>query len=136
MAIIHLPIEVHENGSIVPLTDYIKVDIDKCNELPDPTSIKMSLTEQINAAIQEKKQDHMGSDVEQGTVSEQKCSDRVVSESDSESEQPPQKLTISREELEKISQRSRQPIKNSSFKNHFRSSSRHTMKKRSNSIIA
>lgn len=119
MAIIYLPIEVHENGSIVPLTDYIKVDIDKCNELPDPTSIKMSLTEKINAAIQEKKQDQDQDRIDSG------------SDSESESEQPPQKLTISREELEKIIQRSRQPIKNSSFKNHFRSSSRHTMKKRS-----
>lgn len=55
MANIHMPIEVGPTGNITPLSDYIKIEILPCHELPeiDPALNNGSIMQQINKAIQE-----------------------------------------------------------------------------------
>jgi len=53
MANIQMPIEVGPSGSITPLSEFIKIKITTCTELPkkDPTLNNRSIMEQINEAI-------------------------------------------------------------------------------------
>lgn len=59
MANIQMPIEVGPSGSITPLSEFIKINITTCTELPkkDPTLNNRSIMEQINQAIIDIEQD-------------------------------------------------------------------------------
>ena len=113
MANIQMPIEVGPTGNITPLSEYIKIEILPCHELPeiDPTLNNGSIMEQINRAIQEQEND-------------------AYSESDENSSgDETSRLTVSIDDLSKPRQpKSRQ---NMTFKNKQKARHSYTMKSRS-----
>lgn len=61
MANIHMPVEIKPDGSIEPLTEYVRIDIEKCPALPekDENMTDSSVMDQIQMAIQGLEQDNV-----------------------------------------------------------------------------
>jgi len=119
MANIQMPIEIGPSGKIQPLSDYIKIQISKCEELPeiDETMTNSSIMDQINRAIQETDE----------------CSESD-SEEEHDDEEQEEKLMVFLDEIKNI--KTRKPRVNISFKNKASKKSKahhYTMKSRPNS---
>ena len=112
MANIQMPIEVGPTGNITPLSEYIKIEILPCHELPeiDPGLNNGSIMEQINRAIQEQEND-------------------AYSESDYSGDET-SRLTVSIDDLSKP--RPPKSRQNMTFKNKQKARHSYTMKSRSN----
>jgi hypothetical protein len=90
MANIQMPIEVGPTGNITPLSDYIKIKISSCKELPDvdPNLNNGSIMQQINRAIQEQENDAY-SESDDSTNSGDETSRLTVSIDDLSKPRPP-----------------------------------------------
>lgn len=111
MANIQMPIEVGPTGNITPLSEYIKIEIIPCHELPeiDPALNNGSIMQQINQAIQEQYGD-----------------DDAYSENSSDDESC--HLTVSIDDLSKP--RQQKPRQNMTFKSKQKARHSYTMKSR------
>lgn len=104
MANIHMPVEIKPDGSIEPLTEYVRIDIEKCPVLPekDENMTDSSVMEQIQMAIQQK---------------------------ESDSEEPDNvQLSITSDDINRV--RAKKTRQNMSFKNVPKKNMRYTMKRR------
>ena len=114
MANIKMPISV-ENGKLQPMSEYIKITVEKCDELP------------------EKNQDNDGSLMSQiDKILSQQNQDSEPPSHDPEPEHTPKSIIVSLDEIQ--NNRPTKTRQNMSFKNKYhRSISKYTMKNRSNS---
>lgn len=117
MANIQMPIEVGPTGNITPLSEYIKIEILPCHELPeiDPALNNGSIMQQINQAIQEQYGDDDANSADD---------DNSTNSSDNESCH----LTVSIDDLSKP--RQQKPRQNMTFKSKQKARHSYTMKSR------
>lgn len=96
MANINIPIQINidENNRLTPLTEYVKISISNCDNLPEKSSNSFTLMEQINKMFSNNEpsiieDSVLFSNIDDGTVNivpETDSSDESGSESGSESE--------------------------------------------------
>lgn len=158
MANINIPIQINidENNRLTPLTEYVKISISNCDNLPEKSSNSFTLMEQINKMFSNNEpsiieDSVLFSNIEDGTVnivpdtdssteSGSESSDDSDSTEESEtndqqehSQEPVQehsqesRLTITINEL--LNKKAKSHHLNSSFKNKPTTSSRYTLKK-------
>ena len=153
MANINIPIQINidDNNRVTPLTEYVKISISNCDNLPEKSSNSFTLMEQINKLFSNNEpsiieDSVLFSNIEEGIVnivpdtdsstgSDSESSDDSGSESDSSEEsetnqqrEPTQEnlLTISLNEL--LNKKPKSQHLNTSFKNKPTKSSRYTLK--------
>jgi len=155
MANINIPLQINidDNNRVIPLTDYVKVSITKCDNLPEKSSDNFTIMEQINKLFSNDEPNIIDdvvlfSKIEDGTVnivpdtdsstdSGSESSDESDSDSTEESETNDQQeaaqehrqespLSISLNEL--LNKKPKSQHLNTSFKNKPTTSSRYTLK--------
>ena len=153
MANINIPIQINidDNNRVTPLTEYVKISISNCDNLPEKSSNNFTLMEQINKMFSNNEpsiieDSVLFSNIEEGIVnivpdtdsstdSDTESSDASVSDTDSSEEsetnqqrEPTQEnlLTISLNEL--LNKKPKSQHLNTSFKNKPTKSSRYTLK--------
>jgi hypothetical protein len=157
MANINIPLQINidDNNQLTPLTEYVKVSITKCDNLPEKSSNSFTLMEQINKLFSNDEpsiieDSVLFSNIDDGTVnivpdtdsstdsgsdSSDDSSDDSDSAEESEtndqqepSQEPAQesRITISTNEL--LNKKSKSQHLNTSFKNKPTTSSRYTLK--------
>ena len=155
MANINIPIQINidENNRLTPLTEYVKISISNCDNLPEKSSNNFTLMEQINKMFSNNEpsiieDSVLFSNIESGTVnivpdtdssteSGSESSDDADTDSTEESEtndqqepdqEPSQesRLTITINEL--LNKKAKSHHLNTSFKNKPTTSSRYTLK--------
>ena len=162
MANINIPLQINidDNNRVIPLTDYVKVSITKCDNLPEKSSDNFTIMEQINKLFSNDEPNIIDdvvlfSKIEDGTVnivpdtdsstdSGSESSDESDSDSTEESETNDQQeaaqehrqespLSISLNEL--LNKKPKSQHLNTSFKNKPTTSSRYTLKNLSYRIM-
>lgn len=153
MANINIPIEVdtNDNNKLIPLNDYVKVSITKCDSLPEKSSNSFTIMEQINSLFSNNEPSIIDdsllfSNIQDGIVNivpETDSSDESGSDSDSDSDSVSSEesetnhnhessqespLIISLNEI--LNKKPKSQHLNTSFKNKSTTGSRYTMKKR------
>jgi len=155
MANINIPLQINidDNNRVIPLTDYVKVSITKCDSLPEKSSDNFTIMEQINKLFSNDEPNIIDdvvlfSKIEDGTVnivpdtdsstdSGSESSDESDSDSTEESETNDQPeaaqehrqespLSISLNEI--LNKKPKSQHLNTSFKNKPTTSSRYTLK--------
>ena len=153
MANINIPIQINidDNNSLTPLTEYVKISISNCDNLPEKSSNSFTLMEQINKLFSNNEpsiieDSVLFSNIEEGIVnivpdtdsstgSDSESSDDSGSDTDSSEEsktnqqrEPTEEpsLTISLNEL--LNKKPKSQHLNTSFKNKPTKSSRYTLK--------
>jgi len=153
MANINIPIQINmdDNNRVMPLTEYVKISISNCDNLPEKSSNSFTLMEQINKMFSNNEpsiidDSALFSNIEDGIVtivedtdpstdSGYESSDDSDSAEESETndqqestQEPSQesRLTISTNEL--LNKKSKSQHLNTSFKNKPTKSSRYTLK--------
>ena len=153
MANINIPIQINidDNNSLTPLTEYVKISISNCDNLPEKSSNSFTLMEQINKLFSNNEpsiieDSVLFSNIEEGIVnivpdtdsstgSDSESSDDSGSDTDSSEEsktnqqrEPTEEpsLTISLNEL--LNKKPKSQYLNTSFKNKPTKSSRYTLK--------
>ena len=153
MANINIPIQINidDNNRVTPLTEYVKISISNCDNLPEKSSNSFTLMEQINKLFSNNEpsiieDSVLFSNIEEGIVnivpdtdsstdSDTESSDASGSDTDSSEEsetnqqrEPTQEpsLTISLNEL--LNKKPKSQHLNTSFKNKPTKSSRYTLK--------
>jgi len=153
MANINIPLQINidDNNQLTPLTEYVKVSITKCDNLPEKSSNSFTLMEQINKMFSNTEPSIIDDsvlfsniddgivtiveDTDSSTDSGYGSSDDSDSAEESEtndqeepSQEPAQesRITISTNEL--LNKKSKSQHLNTSFKNKPTTSSRYTLK--------
>lgn len=155
MANINIPIQINidENNRLTPLTEYVKISISNCDNLPEKSSNSFTLMEQINKMFSNNEpsiieDSVLFSNIEDGTVnivpdtdsgSESSDDSDSTEESETNDQQEPvqepvqehsqeSRLTITLNEI--LNKKPKSQHLNTSFKNKSTTGSRYTMKKR------
>jgi hypothetical protein len=157
MANINIPIEVdtNDNNKLIPLNDYVKVSITKCDSLPEKSSNSFTIMEQINSLFSNNEPSIIDdsllfSNIQDGIVNivpETDSSDESGSESSSDSESGTESTMDTNQENETnhhhessqespliislneiLNKKAKSQHLNTSFKNKPTTSSRYTLK--------
>jgi len=153
MANINIPLQINidDNNQLTPLTEYVKVSITKCDNLPEKSSNSFTLMEQINKLFSNDEpsiieDSVLFSNIDDGTVnivpdtdsstdSGSESSDESDSAEESETNDQPEAAQEHRQESplsislnEILNKKSKSQHLNTSFKNKPTTSSRYTLK--------